>query len=399
MRPIRRPLVLVVVALGLGACGPATDARQPAARADGQGAAATPTTLAGDWERISNAPVGWYRPEGVFWVDGRLVAVSGSTIQSWDPEVRQWETIASLPQADECEGCGYSETVVWAGEALLLWGGGFSYRSPDGDAHSGVAVDLDGRITPLPEAPIPVRWWHDAVWTGEEMIVFGGGHDYIARRDGAAYDPESNTWRELPRSPVGGYANSLVWTGNEVITFGGIKDTPGGSQGYPTGFIADGAAYHPEQDRWRVLPDSGLDPRGWHSAVWTGNEMIVWGGVSEPQTECYDCGYASDAGAYDPATGTWREIDVGPLSERVEHTAVWTGELMMVFGGGAPGGGLGRDDGAAYDPRRNEWYVFSEAPIGGRYRHAAVWTGQEMVVWGGFDESAYSDGASFRPAS
>ena len=125
--------------------------------------------------------------------------------------------------------------------------------------------------------------------------------------------------------------------------------------------------------------------------------MFVWGGVSESQTQCYDCGYPSDAGAYNPVTDTWREIDVGPLTGRVEHTAVWTGSQMLVFGGGAPGGGLGQDDGAAYDPERNEWYMLPESPIGGRYRHTSVWTGEAMFVWGGYEKSAYADGASFRP--
>lgn len=355
----------------------------------------------GEWARIREAPIGSYRPEGIFWANDRLVAVSGSTVQSWEPSERDWETIASIPQAEECEGCGYSEVVVWTGNALLLWGGGFSYLAPDGSQYSGVALNLEDDVTPLPEAPIPNRWWHSAIWTGNEMVVFGGGRESYARRDGAAFDPATGTWRELPRSPVGGYANSLVWTGEEVITWGGIKDSTTGTHGYPTGFVAHGAAYDPALDRWRVLPASNLDPRGWHSAVWTGKEMIVWGGVSEAQTDCYDCGYAEDAGAYDPSTDTWREIDPGPLSGRVEHRAVWADGRMIVFGGSAPGGGrLGRDDGALYYPATDSWELLPTAPIEGRYRHAVTWSGEAMFVWGGGSgDSAFSDGASFVPDS
>lgn len=380
--------------LTFAACAPGP-AEPEASKGTAQSPAATRAAIReGTWTRIPPAPFGWYRPEGAFWIDGRLVVVARSTILSWDPESREWRTIVDVPQADECEGCGYSESVVWTGEDLLLWGGGFAYLAPDGTAHAGAAVDLDGNMTPLPQAPIRVRWWHDAVWTGTEMIVFGGGRDSHGRRDGAAYDPATREWRVIARAPVGGYANSLVWTGEEMITWGGIRDSRTGIHGYPTGFVARGAAYSPATDTWRTLETSGLDARGWHTAVWTGREMIVWGGVSEPQTTCYDCGYAGDAGAYDPVSRTWREVDPGPLPGRVEHTAVWTGTEMIVFGGGTPGGGAGRDDGAAYHPVTDAWRVLPPPPIRGRYRHAAVWTGDEMVVWGGLTNAT---GAAFTP--
>jgi hypothetical protein len=384
---------LVVTALLLGACGQSDVSATPTGNSG-----APPADAPGQWARIPKAPAGWYRPEGAFWIDDRLVVVAGSTIESWNPERREWKVIAGIPQAEECEGCGYSETAVWTGDELLLWGGGFSFRAPDGSAHAGVSVDLDGNIAPLPDAPIPVRWWHGAIWTGSEMIVFGGGDDSHGRRDGAAYNPSTRIWREIAKAPVGGYANTLVWTGSEMITWGGIQDSsdPGG---FPAGFVATGAAYDPETDKWRMLERTELDPRGWHSSVWTGEEMIVWGGVARPIIDCYDCGYAEDAGAYNPTTGTWRRIDSGPLSGRVEHTAVWTGSLMVVFGGSPPGGGSGRGDGGVFDLASNAWQQVPNPPIEGRYRHAAVWTGEVVMLWGGQTPQgqSFSDGASFRP--
>ena len=351
------------------------------------------------WDEMARAPYGWHDPEGAFWIDDRLVVVAGSTIQSWDPDRDHWAVIARLSQADDCEGCGYGETAVWTGEELLLWGGGFGYRAPDRSVHRGVAVDLNGAVTPLPPAPVKNRWWHGAVWTGSEMIVFGGGNDSHARRDGAAYDPATKTWRVLPRSPVGGYANSLVWTGREMVTWGGIEERASGSAGYPAGFIARGAAYDPRVDRWRRLPRSGIELRGWHTAVWTGHEMIVWGGVARTQTTCYDCGFPNDAGVFEPSTQQWRRIDPGPIPGRVEHTAVWTGSRMIVFGGSAPGGGRGRADGASYDVVTDGWESLSPTPIPGRYRHVGLWNGRAMVVWGGQNPrgGGYRDGALYRP--
>lgn len=384
----------VAATLVLTACGHPVESADRSEDRESAGSTQAP----GSWTELPKAPNGHYRPEGSFWIEDRLVVIAGSVIESWDPDTNKWRTLASIPQADECEGCGYSETAVWTGRELLLWGGGFSYRAPDGSAHEGVSVDLKGSIAPLPKAPIPIRWWHGAIWTGSEMIVFGGGDDSKGRRDGAAYDPSTRTWRMIAEAPVGGYANTLVWTGEEMITWGGIKDS-NGAEGFPTGFEATGAAYDPATDEWRTLEQGPLDPRGWHSAVWTGEEMIVWGGVARPETTCYDCGYPGGAGAYDPTSGTWRQIDVGPLSGRVEHTAVWTGSHMFVYGGSPPGGGSGRHDGAVYDPGSDSWALLPDPPIEGRYRHAAVWTGEAMIVWGGQTPRGmgFSDGASFRP--
>jgi hypothetical protein len=49
-------------------------------------------------------------------------------------------------------------------------------------------------------------------------------------------------------------------------------------------------------DAWTA---TGTDAyRAIHAAVWTGKEMIVWGGDS-------DLAYSNTGGRYDPVTGTW----------------------------------------------------------------------------------------------
>jgi hypothetical protein len=61
-----------------------------------------------------------------------------------------------------------------------------------------------------------------------------------------------------------------VWTGDQLLIWGG---TPGTYNN----FFADGAAYDPATDRWhRLAPSSGRFASG---AVWTGTEMLVWGGI------------------------------------------------------------------------------------------------------------------------
>ena len=66
---------------------------------------------------------------------------------------------------------------------------------------------------------------------------------------------------------------------------------------------------------------------------------------------------------------------------RYFHTAVWTGTEMIVWGGEG-GGGSYLNTGGTYNPSTDSWTATSltGAPIA-RYFHTAVWTGTEMIVW------------------
>jgi hypothetical protein len=71
-------------------------------------------------------------------------------------------------------------------------------------------------------------------------------------------------------------------------------------------------------------------------------------------------------------------------SARAGHTAVWSGSEMIVWGGGATGPAF-LNTGGRYNPGADTWTPTSttNAPAG-RQEHTAVWTGSEMIVWGGF---------------
>jgi hypothetical protein len=43
---------------------------------------------------------------------------------------------------------------------------------------------------------------------------------------------------------------------------------------------------------------------------------------------------------YDPATGTWRDLAEPPLSPRRDHVAVWTGDELLIWGGRVQNGRL-----------------------------------------------------------
>lgn len=243
------------------------------------------------------------------------------------------------------------------------------------------------------------RYFHSSVWTGTEMLVWGGYGTYVAstygRRNGAAYNLGGNSWRTmaLPASTFPArYNHTAVWTGSKMVVWGGYDSS--------AGYRNDGAIYDPVADSWTLAAASTLSARHFHSAVWstTTNEMIVWGGFG---SSCAGS-YCADGASFDPATGMWTALPAAPIGGRWKHTMVWTGSEFIVWGGQGTGGFL--RDGARYDPKTKIWTKFADPPIEleGRIENAAVWSGKELLIWGGYGAyvaSTYgkSDGGRYLP--
>jgi hypothetical protein len=228
------------------------------------------------------------------------------------------------------------------------------------------------------------------------MLVWGGFGGSRPRRDGAAYEPRSDRWRRIAPAPLSGrHYHVAVWTGEEMVVWGGSRPVRGERELV----LADGAAYDPERDRWRCLAPAPLRGAPMRvlgegleaelDAVWTGTGMIVGNGAR--------------GAIYDPARDSWERMPPPPPSLRhwkPTDSAVWTGAQLIVWGGTTPGdSGDFTTAGAAYDPWRPGWRPLPDAPVAGRDRHAAVWTGEAMVVWGGCCRGNHylSDGALYRP--
>ena len=72
--------------------------------------------------------------------------------------------------------------------------------------------------------PPDARYSHTAVWTGSEMIIWGGGEYFLypylfVRNTGSRYNPSTDTWTATNTSnaPTGRVAHTAVWTGREMI--------------------------------------------------------------------------------------------------------------------------------------------------------------------------------------
>ncbi len=223
------------------------------------------------------------------------------------------------------------------------------------------------------------------------MIIWGGGYSGISRNDGGRYNPAIDAW--VPTSTGAGVPaprsnHTAVWTGNEMIVWGGSSDFPASTA------LNTGGRYDPIADSWAAtsVGTNVPDARGNHTASWSGTKMIVWGGLNALAS------YLNTGGLYDPSIDSWipTSTAAGVPSPRQYATSIWTGTEMIVWGGYTPNGTT-TNTGGRYNPSTDNWSTTStgtNAPAA-RYGHGAAWTGREMVIWGANDSSNGDTGASY----
>jgi N-acetylneuraminic acid mutarotase len=318
----------------------------------------------------------WTGSEMIVWGGVDNVVGYPNSGGRYDPSTDSW-TATSTTNAPTGRS---SHTAVWTGSEMIIWGG---FKFPPGELNDG------GRYNPSTDswtatstsnAPT-ARDGHTAVWTGSEMIVWGA---VGVGRSGGRYKPSTDSWTatSITNSPSGRTNHTAVWTGSEMIVWGG--------ESYPN-YVNTGGRYKPSTDSWTVTSRTNAPSgRTNHTAVWTGSEMIVWGGYFfDGAIHDFNTG-----GRYNPSIDTWTATSTSNApTARDRHTAVWTGSEMIVWGGGGGGGGR---SGGRYKPTTDSWMATSRsnAPFA-RRDHTAVWTGSEMIVWGGLGEDYYNTGGRY----
>jgi hypothetical protein len=220
-------------------------------------------------------------------------------------------------------------TIAWLKEPLKSW-----LNKAENQVQTTMAAVTDGYTLPeIPDTCTDDTWTatsttnapdgraqHTAVWTGSEMIVWGGFAGPTFFNTGGRYNPTTDTWTatSTTNAPSSRYIHTAVWTGSEMIVWGGYDNST---------FFNTGGRYNPTTDTWTATSTTNAPSgRQGHTAVWTGSEMLVWGGLN-PST------YENTGGRYNPITDTW--IATSPTnapSGRYNHTAVWTGSEMIVWG-------------------------------------------------------------------
>ena len=104
-----------------------------------------------------------------------------------------------------------------------------------------------------------------------------------------------DTWMATTtlNAPVGRGYQTAIWTGTEMIIWGGMINM----SGYL--YITDtGGRYNPITDSWIATSTINAPEAGfYHTAIWTGIEMIIWGG----DNNIWGPPYLNTGGRYNPA--------------------------------------------------------------------------------------------------
>jgi hypothetical protein len=271
-----------------------------------------------------------------------------------------WSEMASSPLSARS-----NSVAVWTGHAMLVWGGreirGVAIQPvADGGAYS-PATNTWQRLA---SSPLSARSMASGVWSGHELLIWGGFDQRNKLADGAAYDPVTRAWRMLPPSPLQArYGATSVWTGSEMIVWGGSTASGG----------TNGAAYDPSTRRWRMLPPTPIaEGIGDPPVAWSGHEMFVFlrpPEVSEPPSPV--------VAAYDPALDRWRTLPRMSIGSYGYRALLWTGDTLLVLSAG-----IDRGANAAWTPSNNRWHILSNPPAASaQYASAnAFWTGSEAIL-------------------
>ena len=204
--------------------------------------------------------------------------------------------------------------------------------------------------------------------------IWGGRNSEGLLGDGAVYDPLADTWTAIndSNSPDERTGHTAVWLNGELLVWGGDGET---------GVLNTGGRYSFEGNSWAVLPTAGApSARRGHTAISTSTTMIVWGGKTEDS-------FLGGGAVFDPSgnfgLGSWSTMSTSNAPDaRSSHSAVWTGSEMIIYGGET----VNAEDNtaAAYNPDTDSWRQLTlEGPPLARKNHLAVWASEEIIVFGG----------------
>ncbi len=279
---------------------------------------------------------------------------------------------------------------------------------------------------PLPAAPLSGRVDQSVVWTGKQLLVWGGQRKEPAQtllRDGAAYSPATRTWSPIASAPLGG-GRAALWSGGRMLVFGVDNSRRD-------------AAYDPVDNRWTSIAslpnDLQIDTLSavvWNGApvlwsppsrdVWTYNRAAdAWfpldvspdigaTALSAPQTFCgcsddprllssgrFLFAVATASIAYrsvgDP---TWRIAPLDPEPRASQGMASSTAGGLLVRW--RPGPGMGSGTTSVFDPRTGRWQTAAAPPLHGCEggQHALELHNAKVIAFDSCGPSALFDPAT-----
>ena len=263
------------------------------------------------------------------------------------------------------DGVGSGHDDPTPGHGYQNYNGG----SPDQGPYRGGcgAVDYQ-RYLAAPISAAPIRLGYDscprcelvtAQWANGRLVMLVEARP---RMRVAAYDPAAGRWQTL-RGTTERYESlglDSAWTGRQMLALGSI------------GVRIDPA---------RGVVGRFRRPAGRHDGLRRAGAFVTWGGGCCEET-------SNEGAAFNPVTGRWRPLSASPLAPREAPLGVWTGRRLIIAGGlgfftdaqGVQRSTVLRTAGA-WNPATNTWRLIAPMP-GGREGTPALWTGRQVLMFG-----------------
>lgn len=352
------------------------------------------TLPTGGWSTISTGTAPSARSKmGTHWMGTKLFLFGGedgSGVKNdayyYDPTDNTWSTVTATSPPAARSGA----SVVYDGKYLIVWGGDNGTATP---LNSGgrLANGATSWITTSTISPPAGRKQHSAVWTGSEMVVWGGIGTFNAKLNtGSRYNPATDTWTALPttgtvNAPMARSGHAAVFTGKDMLIWGGESGS---------GPLNTGGKFNFGAGVWENMATTNQPAaRKDFAYVWTGELFIVWGGEGTTGLAL------NDGGIYNAETDTWLTFSQsGEIpSARKGAKAVWTGTHMIMWSPGP----FGYSEAYAFDPYTQVWKrLRGDSTLTARNDFALAWTGSELLTWGGYNpiNGYQSNGAKLKPS-
>ena len=393
------------------------------------------SSLEGQEETVIIPPKTWYKVNetepndetspacgikfGNYWDGTKIFGfLTFNSLFYYDPvtDVFTHETI-TVPPGIDVYNLGYK--VVKCGDYIIAFtsdfthcfGAKFYVPTKTWSAISQVNIPVGPRLDPY------------AVAAGSKLIIWGGNiPDGTLWSNGGIYDPVSDSWTPIaaPNPLLNILARqeaSAIWTGTQLIVWGGYRKrdefatTPNCTSFQYSNdlFFNDGFKYTPATGNYgHINSNSNITPRAYHGAVWTGTEMVIWGGnyfkdtvysssyqdnSTYPPTTIYEC-HASITGEtnfktgakYNPSTNTWTYMTPPAGLEPANNPElIWNGSKVLAIN--KNGDSYTPVKVQAYDPAANTWSTTTYPDFPAIYypkstpSNNMVWTGQLLFAF------------------
>lgn len=318
--------------------------------------------------------------------DGRVLIWGGDTGEDdsrppraldggiYDPDTGEWTAIPDAPLTGTGSGSSSMPSAQLVADRLAV----VSESPEDGSIHAAVYDVAEGSWAEAPAQDDVKVMFNGMAWDGNTLALVRldpGSDDFIPASQAVEGD--------APSGPVEG---GLDYRVDAPVT---LRWSPGD----PT---------------WQLGAPAPLSLRREPGSAYDGSRLAIWGGTTTPDDHFEtgpDPGLQADGAIYDVASDAWEPIADGPLSGRIHPGVAWSDGRLLVGGGGDrlvdPGEDFG--DLAAYDPATGSWEELEGPPEGGVQMYPAIEhvAGRPQLVRAGTEEHRWflgEDGWETAPA-